>query len=49
MIGSKLRYPPAYAAFANTALEHPFDYDDLNDLARIHPTPVILAAADIDL
>jgi 2-methylcitrate dehydratase PrpD len=45
VIGSELRLPPAYAAFANTALAHALDYDDINDLARIHPTPVTLAAA----
>ncbi|WP_419888249.1 MmgE/PrpD family protein [Neobacillus niacini] len=45
VIGSEQRLPPAYAAFANTALAHALDYDDINDLARIHPTPVTLAAA----
>ncbi|MDR7239227.1 MmgE/PrpD family protein [Neobacillus drentensis] len=45
IIGSEHRLPPAYAAFANTALAHALDYDDINDLARIHPTPVTLAAA----
>lgn len=45
VIGSEYRLPPAYAAFANTALAHALDYDDINDLARIHPTPVTLAAA----
>ena len=45
VIGGKHSYPPAYAAFANTALAHALDYDDIHDLARIHPTPVILAAA----
>jgi 2-methylcitrate dehydratase PrpD len=45
VIGSEHRLPPAYAAFANTALGHALDYDDINDLARIHPTPVTLAAA----
>ncbi|MBT2737250.1 MmgE/PrpD family protein [Bacillus sp. ISL-7] len=45
VIGSEHRLPPAYAAFANTALAHALDYDDINDLARIHPTPVTLAAA----
>ncbi|WP_338472322.1 MmgE/PrpD family protein [Niallia sp. XMNu-256] len=45
VIGSEHCLPPAYAAFANTALAHALDYDDINDLARIHPTPVTLAAA----
>ncbi|EKN65337.1 hypothetical protein BABA_20681 [Neobacillus bataviensis LMG 21833] len=45
VIGSKHQLPPAYAAFSNTALAHALDYDDINDLARIHPTPIILAAA----
>lgn len=45
VIGSERSLPPAYAAFANTALAHALDYDDINDLARIHPTPVTLAAA----
>ena len=45
VIGSEQRLPPAYAAFANTALAHALDYDDINDFARIHPTPVTLAAA----
>ncbi len=45
VIGSGHRLPPAYAAFSNTALAHALDYDDINDLARIHPTPIILASA----
>ncbi|WP_428911722.1 MmgE/PrpD family protein [Niallia sp. Krafla_26] len=45
VIGSARCLPPAYASFANTALAHALDYDDINDLARIHPTPVTLAAA----
>lgn len=45
VIGSEYRLPPAFGAFANTALAHALDYDDINDLARIHPTPVTLAAA----
>jgi len=45
VIGSKKLLPPAYAAFTNTALAHALDYDDINDNARIHPTPVTLAAA----
>lgn len=45
LIGSKNQLPPSFAAFSNTALAHSLDYDDIHDLARIHPTPVILAAA----
>lgn len=45
VIGSPLRLPPASAAFANTALAHAMDFDDINDLSRIHPTPITLAAA----
>lgn len=45
VIGSAKRMPPAYAAFSNTALAHALDYDDIHDLARVHPTPVTLAAA----
>ncbi|MCM3725881.1 MmgE/PrpD family protein [Neobacillus cucumis] len=45
VIGSGHQLPPAYAAFSNTALAHALDFDDINDLARIHPTPIILASA----
>lgn len=45
VIGSPVRLPPASAAFANTALSHAMDFDDINDLSRIHPTPIALAAA----
>ena len=45
VIGSPLRLPLASAAFANTALAHAMDFDDINDLSRIHPTPITLAAA----
>ncbi|WKA56965.1 MmgE/PrpD family protein [Planococcus shenhongbingii] len=45
VIGSSLRLPPGHAAFSNTALAHALDFDDINDLSRIHPTPVTLAAA----
>ena len=41
VIGSERSLPPAYAAFANTALAYALDYDDINDLARIHPTRVL--------
>ncbi len=36
--------PPA-AAFVNAALAHALDFDDIHDPARLHPTPVTLAAA----
>ncbi|MDQ0257121.1 2-methylcitrate dehydratase PrpD [Evansella vedderi] len=45
ILGSEQLLPPAYAAFANTVLAHALDYDDINDEARIHPTPIILAAS----
>ena len=45
VIGSPVRLPLASAAFANTALAHAMDFDDINDLSRIHPTPITLAAA----
>lgn len=35
--------PPA-AAFVNAALAHALDFDDIHDPARLHPTPVTLAA-----
>jgi 2-methylcitrate dehydratase PrpD len=33
------------AAFANAALIHILDFDDIHDEARLHPTPVALSAA----
>lgn len=45
VIGSPMRLPPGHAAFCNTALAHALDFEDINDLARIHPTPISLAAA----
>lgn len=45
VLGMKKRFPPAFAAFSNTALAHALDYDDINDFARIHPTPITLSAA----
>jgi len=51
VIGTQQRLPPAQAAFANSALAHALDYDDIHDLARLHPTtvslPAALAAADL--
>jgi len=45
VIGGKERLPPAAAAFANSALAHALDYDDIHDVARLHPTTVTLHAA----
>jgi 2-methylcitrate dehydratase PrpD len=36
---------PGAAAFANSALVHVLDYDDIHDAARLHPTTVTLPAA----
>ncbi len=51
VIGRKETLPPAFAAYANAALVHALDYDDIHDLARLHPTavtlPAALAAADL--
>jgi 2-methylcitrate dehydratase PrpD len=45
VIGNARRLPPALAAFANSALAHALDYDDIHDIARLHPTTVTLPAA----
>ena len=45
VIGHAQRLPPAFAAMANSALAHTMDYDDIHDIARIHPTAVTLPAA----
>ena len=45
VIGGVERLPPAAAAFANSALAHALDYDDIHDVARLHPTTVTLHAA----
>lgn len=45
VIGGLERLPPAAAAFANSALAHALDYDDIHDNARLHPTTVTLHAA----
>ena len=45
IIGSAARAPAPAAAFANAALAHAMDFDDIHDYARLHPTPVTLAAA----
>lgn len=44
VIGSDRRLPPALAAFANGALIHAVDFDDIHDLARLHPSAVTVAA-----
>jgi 2-methylcitrate dehydratase PrpD len=45
VIGGPERLPPAAAAFANAALAHALDFDDIHDIARLHPTTVTLHAA----
>jgi 2-methylcitrate dehydratase PrpD len=45
VIGGPEQLPPAAAAFANAALMHILDFDDIHDAARVHPTPVTLGAA----
>lgn len=37
--------PPSQAAFANSALAHILDFDDIHDRGRLHPTTVVLPAA----
>ena len=45
VLGSRQKLPPPQAAFANSALVHMLDYDDIHDAARLHPTAVTLPAA----
>lgn len=45
IFGSARREAPAAAAFANSALVHVLDFDDIHDAARLHPTTVTLPAA----
>lgn len=45
VIGGPERLPPAAAAFVNSALAHALDFDDIHDVARLHPTTVTLHAA----
>jgi 2-methylcitrate dehydratase PrpD len=45
VFGSTERLAPPMAAFANSALMHMLDFDDIHDLARLHPTSVCLPAA----
>lgn len=43
--GSQSDLPPASYAFAASAYGHMLDFDDVHDLARVHPTTVTLPAA----
>lgn len=45
IFGHERRETPAAAAFANSALVHVLDFDDIHDAARLHPTTVTLPAA----
>lgn len=45
VIGNDVSAPPAQAAFANAALAHILDFDDIYDAGRLHPTTVVLPAA----
>lgn len=45
VFGGSHRLPPMQAAFANAALIHTLDFDDIHDTARLHPTAVTLPAA----
>lgn len=45
VIGLSRSAPPAQAAFANSALAHILDFDDIHDQGRLHPTTVVLPAA----
>ncbi|MFU1912565.1 MmgE/PrpD family protein [Bordetella avium] len=45
VFGSDRRLPPSLAAFANAALIHALDFDDIHDISRLHPTAVTLPAA----
>jgi len=45
VFGSTRREAPAVAAFANSALVHILDFDDIHDAARLHPTTLSLPAA----
>lgn len=45
VLGSDARHAPSLAAFTNAALIHTLDFDDIHDVARLHPTAVTLPAA----
>ncbi|MFJ1255429.1 MmgE/PrpD family protein [Cupriavidus sp. CuC1] len=45
VIGATQALPPALAAGVNAASMHVLDFDDIHDVARLHPTSVCLPAA----
>ncbi|WP_454737199.1 MmgE/PrpD family protein [Cupriavidus necator] len=45
VIGATPALPPALAAGINSASMHVLDFDDIHDVARLHPTSVCLPAA----
>lgn len=45
VFGGTRREAPGAAAFANSALIHILDFDDIHDAARLHPTTLSLPAA----
>lgn len=45
VLGDRRRESPGAAAFANSALVHVLDFDDIHDAARLHPTTLSLPAA----
>jgi 2-methylcitrate dehydratase PrpD len=45
ILGTSERRAPGLAAFANSALIHILDFDDIHDGARLHPTTATLPAA----
>lgn len=45
VLGRSERLSPQAASFCNSALAHLLDFDDIHDLARLHPTAVTLPAA----
>lgn len=45
LLGRADRLAPTAAAFTNAALAHTLDFDDIHDLARLHPTTVCFPAA----
>ncbi len=51
VIGASAKLPPSLAAFANSSLIHILDFDDIHDIARLHPSsatlPAALAAAEL--
>lgn len=45
VIGHDVRLPAPHAAFANTAMAHQYDFDDVHDAAVAHPTSNSLGGA----